>query len=58
MCVRACVRACVRVCLHCTKLCVVLQLDENMKRAVKKDAVNKEIFHFRKSIIPGMYTLN
>ena len=24
-----------------------------MKRAVKRDAVNKELFHFRKVIIPG-----
>ena len=58
VCVGACVCVRVCVCLHCTKLCVVLQLDENMKRAVKRDAVNKETFHFRKSIIPGMYTLN
>ena len=34
---------------------IVLQLDENMKRAVKRDAVNKETFHFRKSIIPGEF---
>jgi len=30
----------------------IKQVDENMKRAVKCDAVNKEQFHFRKVIIP------
>ena len=37
--------------------CVIIpngeQLDENMRRAVKRDAVRKEKFHFRKTIIPG-----
>ncbi|XP_065919310.1 glutamate--cysteine ligase catalytic subunit-like [Dysidea avara] len=30
----------------------ISKLDENMKRAVKRDTVNKELFHFRKVIIP------
>ena len=40
-------------CIFTEQCRVGLQLDENMKRAVKRDAVHKEKFHFRKSIIPG-----
>ena len=53
MCV--CARACVRMPLLLQVQYSVLQLDENMKRAVKRDAVNKETFHFRTSIIPGEF---
>lgn len=39
--------------MPCVIIPIAGQLDENMRRAVKRDAVKKEKFHFRKTIIPG-----